>query len=237
MSIHYDFHIHTALSPCGDDDMTPNNIVNMAMICGLDVIAITDHNSTANCAAVQKAAEGTPLTVLCGMELCTSEEIHAVCLLPDSDSAWYFDRLVASKSMKIENRSDIFGNQFIMDEQDNIVGEESRLLVTAANISITDLHHIVNHYGGVAFPAHIDRSGFGILSVLGAVPDDCFFGTVEVKNQAEFLQRPIAKSLYDRYHVLTNSDAHLLENIKEGGEPLPLQATFEDIARYITERE
>ncbi len=237
MGVYYDLHIHTALSPCGDNDMTPNNIVNMAMISGLDVIAITDHNTTGNCLAVQQAAKGTPLTVLCGMELCTSEEVHTVCLLPDADSAWYFERLIASKSPTIKNRTDIFGAQLLMDELDNIVGEEQRMLLAAADISITDLHHIVNHYGGVVLPAHIDRSGFGILSVLGAVPDDCFFGSVEVKNPSEFVTREVYNHIKERYHILNNSDAHSLENIKEGGEQLPSDAAFKSIAGYITERE
>ncbi len=237
MAVYYDFHIHSALSPCADNDMTPNNIVNMAILCGLDVIAITDHNSTANCAAVQKAAMNTGLTVLCGMELCTSEQVHVVCLLPDADSAWYFERFVASKSPKLENRVDIFGNQLVLDEQDNVVTEEKLMLSSSAEISVTDLHHIVNHYGGVVFPAHIDRSGFGILTALGAVPQDCFFGTVEVKNPLEFETRHIAKDIYNRYHVITNSDAHFLENIKEGGKTLPTTVNFKDIARYITERE
>ncbi len=237
MGVFYDLHIHTALSPCAFNDMTPNNIVNMALISGLDVIAITDHNTTGNCKAVQEVAKDTPLTVLCGMELCTSEEIHTVCLLPDADSAWYFERLVASKSPSIKNRTDIFGAQLLMDEQDNTVGEEERMLLTAADISVTDLHHIVNHYGGVVLPAHIDRSGFGILSVLGAVPQDCFFGTVEVKNPIEFAERAVYNDICERYHIITNSDAHSLDDIKEGGGRLPTGANFASIARYITERE
>ncbi len=174
MSCFYDLHIHTALSPCGDDDMTPNNIVNMALLCELDVIAVTDHNSTANCEAVVNAAQGTGLTVLCGMELCTSEEIHVVCLLPDVDAARYFGNYVKSRSLPVKNRSDIYGRQLLMDAQDNIVGEEQTLLLTAADISVTNLHHILYHYGGVAVPAHIERESYGMLSVLGTVPQDCF---------------------------------------------------------------
>ncbi len=236
MPIQYDLHIHSALSPCANDDMTPNNIVNMALISGLEVIAITDHNTTANCAAVQRAAKDTGLTVLCGMELCTSEEVHTVCLLPDADSAWYFDRFVASKSMDLKNRTDIFGRQLLMDEQDNIIGEEERMLSMATGISITDLHHIVNHYGGVAFPAHIDRPSNGIITMLGAIPDDCYFGAVEIKRMPDFMEKRGAAEILSRYNTLTSSDAHWLEAIKEEGDPLPAQANFKSITSYLTER-
>ncbi len=236
MSVQYDLHIHTALSPCANDDMTPNNIVNMALLSGLEVIAITDHNTTANCAAVQKAAMDTQLTVICGMELCTSEEVHTVCLLPDIQSAWYFDRYVASKSMDLINRPDIFGRQLLMDEQDNIIGEEQRMLSTAANISITDLHHIINHYGGVAFPAHIDRPSNGIITMLGAVPEDCYFGAVEIKQMQDFMEKRGATDILARYNTLSSSDAHWLEAIKEDGEPLPVEPNFNSIAAYLTER-
>ncbi len=231
--IHYDLHIHTALSPCADDAMTPNNIVNMAMISGLDVIAITDHNTTKNCEAVLKVAKETPLTVICGMELCTSEEVHVVCLLPSLDSANYFERYVATKSIDMKNRIDIFGHQSLMNEHDNIVGEEERMLSMATSISVTDLHHILNHYGGVAVPAHIDRSSNGIISALGTVPEDCYFGAVEIKNIEQFKGTPHYDEIAKRYNIITDSDAHYLESIKEEGDTLPVTASFEEIAAYL----
>ncbi len=233
MPIHYDLHIHTALSPCADNDMTPNNIVNMAMLGGLDVIAITDHNTIGNCEAVMKVAKDTSLTVICGMELCTSEEVHVVCLLPDLSSAQYFERFVVSRSLSIKNRVDIFGNQLLMDEQDNIVAEEERMLSMASNISVTDLHHILNHYGGVAVPAHIDRQSNGIITALGAVPEDCFFGAVEVKNPESFMQSPHYPKIKSMYNIITDSDAHFLEGIKEEGDTLPIAANFAEIAAYL----
>ncbi len=233
MGVFYDLHIHTALSPCADNDMTPNNIVNMALIGGLNMIAITDHNTTANCEAVLKVAKDTELTVICGMELCTSEEVHVVCLLPNLDSAGYFDRFVASRSIKLSNRPDIFGQQLLMDELDNIIAEDDRMLSMATDISVTDLHHILSHYGGVAVPAHIDRSSNGIISALGTVPEDCYFGAVEIRNIEEFKKTVHYPEIKKQYNIITDSDSHYLETIKEGGDTLPIAASFEELAAYL----
>ena len=83
----YDLHIHSVLSPCGDDDMTPCNIVGMSKLLGLDVIAITDHNSTGNAEAVMKCGQAMGLTVVPGMELETREEVHVLMLFEDLSKA------------------------------------------------------------------------------------------------------------------------------------------------------
>ena len=107
----YDLHIHSCLSPCGDDDMTPANIVGMAMIKGLDLIAVTDHNSCKNCPAVLTMAEAYGLTALPGMELTTSEEVHVVCLFADLKDALAFDEYVYSHLMAVPNNEKIFGKR------------------------------------------------------------------------------------------------------------------------------
>ena len=118
MAFSYDFHIHSCLSPCGDDDMTPANIAGMASVKGLSVIAVTDHNSCKNCPAVLKAAEDCGITAIAGMELCTAEEVHVVCLFKSLEAALDFDSYVHRHIMPIKNRPDIFGRQQIMDEND-----------------------------------------------------------------------------------------------------------------------
>ncbi len=237
MGVFYDLHIHTALSPCADNDMTPNNIVNMALISGLNMIAITDHNTTGNCEAVLKVAENTPLTVICGMELCTSEEVHVVCFFPNLESAEYFNKFVASRSIKLKNRPDIFGKQLLMDEQDNVIAEDDSMLSMATDISVTNLHHILNHYGGVAVPAHIDRSSNGIISALGTVPEDCYFGAVEIKDIEQFKTSKHYPEIKKLYNIITDSDSHYLETIKEGGDMLPIAARFEELAAYLAVRD
>ncbi|MDR2932189.1 MAG: PHP domain-containing protein, partial [Oscillospiraceae bacterium] len=107
MTLRYDFHLHSCLSPCGDNDMTPCNIVNMAKLLELDIIALTDHNTTGNCRAAMAAGAKIGLVVVPGMELCTAEEIHAVCLFPDIDSAERFDAMVRPGIPPIKNKPDI----------------------------------------------------------------------------------------------------------------------------------
>ena len=120
MRLYYDLHINSSLSPCGDNDMTPNNIVNMAKLNELDIIAVTDHNTCRNCSAAIKVGEEVGLTVVPGMELTTSEDIHVVCLFPDLESAEKFDKYVYERLMKIPNEADIFGHQYVMNENDEI---------------------------------------------------------------------------------------------------------------------
>lgn len=213
MKLFYDFHIHSCLSPCGDNDMTPCNIVNMAKLSGLDVIALTDHNSCENCEAAVKAGQQIGLTVIPGMELCTCEEIHIVCLFPDLKNAMVFSDYIHTTMPAIQNRPDIFGEQRITDENDNIIGYQDILLTAASSVSVSRVFDLVNEYNGVCFPAHIDRSSYSILSSLGAIPDEMKFRAFEMTEKAD-------KNYYcDKFPALktmksvTNSDAHYLEQL------------------------
>ena len=152
MKVYYDLHIHSCLSPCGDEDMTPNNIVNMARLAGLDMIALTDHNSCKNCPAILKVAERAGIVALAGMELCTAEECHVVCLFPDIGAAMEFDAMVEKTLPPIRNRPDAFGEQVIMDDGDKAAGSYETLLITASSISIDDVARIVGEYRGIALP-------------------------------------------------------------------------------------
>ena len=127
MSRYYcDLHIHSCLSPCGDEDMTPGNIVGMAQLNGLGIIALTDHNSTKNCPAFFKIAKANGIIPVAGMELTTAEDVHVVCLFRNLEDAMAFGEFVESKRIRIRNRPDVFGNQQITDENDEVCGEEPR---------------------------------------------------------------------------------------------------------------
>jgi PHP family Zn ribbon phosphoesterase len=213
--LYYDLHIHSCLSPCGDEDMTPANIVGMAKLKGLDVIALTDHNTCGNCAAVMTAGKAQGLLVLPGMELCTSEEIHVVCLFKELCGALEFSKRVYSVLPEIKNRADIFGEQTIIDENDNILGHEERLLINAAGISIDDVSGLLSEFGGVAFPAHIDKVSNGIIGVLGTFPQTAGFKAAELSSACD-------KDVFLNSHkeisnltFLKNSDAHYLWQISE----------------------
>ena len=214
-----DLHIHSCLSPCGDEDMTPGNIVGMALLNGLNIVALTDHNSTKNCPAFFKIAKAHGVIPVAGMELTTSEDVHAVCLFRDLESAMSFGEYVDNHRFNIKNEPDIFGRQLIMDENDEVCGEEEHLLINASYLSLDDAYREVSSRGGVCYPAHIDRSSNGIISMLGDFPPEPHFTAFELNNETS-LQGCLAK-----YPILTerslvhvaSSDAHYLTDISEEG--------------------
>ncbi len=209
MNFYYDLHIHSALSPCGDIDMTPNNIVNMSVLKGLDFIAVTDHNSILNLPAIMECAQNTSLTVIPGMEIETSEEVHILSLFPSIDDAFKAYETVKNNSMNIKNKPEIFGHQAIMNSEDVIVDFESTLLVTATKLSIEQVKKLIECNNGVAIPAHIDRNSYSIISNLGTIPD-IGFKTIELSKTADITQ-------YNNlgFNIIINSDAHYLEDIFE----------------------
>ena len=215
MKLYYDFHTHSCLSPCGDNDMTPYNLVNMAKLLGLDIIALTDHNTCENCASAIKAGEAIGLTVIPGMELCTSEEVHVVCLFPDVESAMEFSDYVISSMPPVKNRPDIFGEQLIMDAADNVIGRQEKLLTIASAISISDVYRTVEDYGGVCYPAHIDRSSYSVLSNLGMITEDMGFSAVEMTAEADRETLLRNHPILNGVQVFVDSDAHYLENMKD----------------------
>lgn len=207
MNCYYDFHIHSALSPCADNDMTPNNIARMAALKGLDVIAVADHNSIANVAAVMYAGEKAGIQVMPGMEVQTVEEVHILCLFPNLSAAEKIGYAVYQGLPDIQNCADIFGEQLIFNENDDIIGKETKLLLNSTKLSVYHLYEEVKAVGGAFIPAHIDRSSYSFLSNLGFIPDDLHIMTVELSNSAI--------EQYNKFQILYNSDAHYLENIAE----------------------
>ncbi len=213
--LYYDLHIHSCLSPCGDDDMTPANIAGMAAVKGLDVIALTDHNSCKNCPAILKHGEEYGITVIPGMELTTAEEVHVVCLFPALDDAMAFDGYVYERLLPIKNREDIFGKQQIMDADDQVTGNVERLLIGATDISFDQVFGLVEAYRGIAYPAHIDKSTTSLLSNLGFVPPDSSFTCVEISTFDHLHQIQKEHPYFLQCKMLSSSDAHYLEDIRE----------------------
>ena len=213
-----ELHIHSCLSPCADDDMTPANIAGMAMLEGLDVAALTDHNSCGNCPAFFSACEAHGIVPVAGMELTTAEKIHLVCLFPTLETAMAFDAAVRPYRMRRNNRPEIFGNQILMDAQDAVAGEEAELLILATALPLEQAVRLARAHGGAAYPAHIDRESNGILAILGAIPEEPAFETLEVSDPDR------ADALIKRYRrrVISASDAHHLWNIADAPCSLPL---------------
>lgn len=211
----YDLHMHSCLSPCGDNDMTPNNLVNMAALLGCQILALTDHNTCRNTPAAVKVGEQVGVLVIPGMELCTAEEAHVVCLFETVENALAFDDYVQAHTMQIPNRPEIFGEQLILDEQDEYVGRIEHLLITASEISVNDVQRIVREYGGVAFPAHVDKDAYSVIASLGAIPPEAEFTAAELSAGAD-------REMQIRLHpelsglcLLQDSDAHYLHLMRE----------------------
>ncbi len=215
IKLNYDFHIHSVLSPCGHDDMTPYNIVSMAALKELDVIALTDHNSCKNCPPFLKHAKDVGIIAIPGMELCTEEEVHVLILFYNLESAMLFDEYVEKRLLPIKNKEEIFGKQIIMNDKDIEVGKVENLLINATNISFNEVFDLVAKFQGVMIPAHVDKRSHSLLSNLGFVPVDSKFTTFEMKDKGN-IENILNKNSYLRdCNVLINSDAHYLEDISE----------------------
>lgn len=214
MKYYYDLHIHSCLSPCGDDDSTPDSIAGMGELNGLDIMALTDHNTAKNCPAFFRAAERHGIIPLGGMELTTSEDIHVVCLFDQLENAMEFDRYIGERRILIKNRADIFGNQLICDDTDNITGCEEHLLTNATSVSLDEAPELVKSFGGVCFPAHIDRQSNGVISVLGVFPESPVFTCAEVNDPDNAVKYALRCGEAGK-RLITNSDAHYLWDIKE----------------------
>ena len=211
MHFYYDLHLHSCLSPCGSDEMTPANLAAMCALAGLQIVALTDHNTCGNCASFCRAAQLHGLTVLSGMELCTQEEIHVVCLFPDPEQAEGFSREIARHLPPIRNDPDRFGRQLRMDDEDGVLGEESAFLAGSTDIPLAQVPKLVSAWGGAAFPSHIDRPSFSLLGVLGLWDPDLGFTAAELSHHCppELARRPDLAGL----QLLTNSDAHYLDQV------------------------
>jgi len=210
VKLHYDLHIHSALSPCGDQDMTPNNIVRMAMLKGLDLIAVTDHNSAGNLPAVKQVAEECGVMLLPGLEVTTAEEVHLLAYFQTVEAALELGGIIYASLPPIKNRPDIFGRQLLLDSEDQVIGEVEKLLVNACGYSLQQVCGIVRGLDGVPVPAHVNRESNSIVSNLGFIPEDLGFSAIEL---AEHL--PAGGIDLTRYRVLHSSDAHYIADIAE----------------------
>lgn len=219
----YDLHIHSCLSPCADDDMTPANIAGMASIQGLTLAALTDHNSAKNCPAFFACCKKYGIVPVAGMELTTSEEIHVICLFETLEGAMEFDGEVDSRRIRIPNRPDIFGRQYIMDADDEISGEEPDLLINGTGFDLDEAYGLVSSFGGVCYPAHVDRDSGGIISVLGDLPTTPDYSAFELNDKesySSYVKR--YPSLADKKYIVS-SDAHNLWSISEGVNTIELE--------------
>ena len=212
-----DLHMHSCLSPCADDDMTPANICGMAYIKGLQAIAVTDHNTGRNLPYVKEAADHYGLIFLPGMEITTKEEVHLLGYFKDVETAVEVGEIFSSHLPPMKNKPDFFGNQLVMNTDDEVVDVEDRLLIGATDLDLAECTKIIRDHGGAAVPAHINR-GHGLLTNLGLFPAEPEFPVVEVRNELD-----VNDKLVGNRRRLQSSDAHHLGDILEAVYDLPAE--------------
>lgn len=209
----YDLHVHSCLSPCGDDDNTPYNLAGMAALLGLQIMALTDHNTCRNCPAFFKACKQYGIIPVAGMELTTAEDIHIICLFETLQDALAFEESIEDRRTVFPNRVDIYGEQMVLGEDDRLIETVENFLPVATSISLDEVPELVERFSGVCYPAHIDREANGIISTLGTLPPSPRFSCVEFhfgKNIEEYEEK------YDLPKTkVVCSDAHYLTDIRD----------------------
>lgn len=206
-----DLHIHTALSPCADDEMTPPRIVQAAVEQGLSMIAICDHNAAGNVAAAQAAGNGR-VRVLAGMEITTAEEVHVLGLFPDADAAQDAAAALAETLPHVPSAAKCFGRQWLLDAEGHPIGESPLVLGGASSLSLSKAVSLIRSFKGLVVASHVDRPSYSITSQLGLFPDDVRFDAIEISAAGVENHRDSEFS-YLGYTMTTSSDSHFLSEI------------------------
>lgn len=213
MKIVADLHIHSTLSPCASLEMSPAAIVRRAKEQGMDLIAVTDHNSMENCFVAAGLGVKMGLRVLYGMEAQTREDVHFICLFEERGQAAAFNAKIYERLPDVRNKPEYFGDQVVVDEQDNIVRHEDRLLLNALELSIPELLELVREHGGAVIPSHVESASYGLLVNMGMVPRELRDAVLEISCAASSEDVRRAYPELACFPLITNSDAHFLKDI------------------------
>lgn len=207
-----DLHIHSCLSPCSDWDMSPRKIVEKSRERQLDLIAICDHNTAENAAATSREGRRQGIAVLPGMEICSREEVHLVTLFKKIDDALEMQEFIYAH-LPGKNEPEVFGHQVVADEHDQVLGENTRLLIGATQLSLHDIVDKAHHLSGICISSHVDRPSYSLISQLGFIPEDLHLDAVEVSYRVPLDKALDKVSGIQDYPCVTASDAHFLEDI------------------------
>ena len=207
-----DLHVHTCLSPCGDFSMLPALIIMKAKERDLDIIGICDHNSTENVMAVKKVGTMEGVTVIGGIEITSQEEVHILALFDDDADLLRIQNIVYEHLPGV-NDEDAFGEQLIVDEKDEILGFNEKLLIGATTLFLEQVVDIIHQLGGIAIAAHVDRDAFSIIGQLGFIPEGLDVDGLEIspRNSVEDIRAKFPQ--VNDYPLVSFSDAHYLEDI------------------------
>jgi PHP family Zn ribbon phosphoesterase len=203
-----DLHVHTCLSPCADNTMTPPAIVARAEAAGLRAIGICDHNTGGNVAAVRKAGESKGLAVIAGMEVTTAEEVHLLAFFDGDEALDAFEDELA-EHIAGKNDPEYFGDQILADENGEPLGLEERFLLGACEMKLAEVVERIHVVGGLVIASHVDKTAFSIISQLGFIPEEVPLDAIEVSPHSP----SVTEYLPYRLPILRSSDAHFLEDI------------------------
>ncbi|NPD46393.1 MULTISPECIES: PHP domain-containing protein [unclassified Lentimicrobium] len=230
-----DLHLHTVLSPCGDLDMSPSQLVEHAHLRGIQIMGITDHNSTKHARLVRDLAAKVNIFTLCGAELTSKEEAHLLCFMPNDEKLQLLQDFIDENILKIPNNPKYFGEQLVVNEKEEIISEEEYLLINAIDKDVDEIGEFVMHNGGFFIPAHVDRPAFSLTSQLGFIPPDIKCTAIEISKRSseeELLsQFPYLKGR----SFIQSSDAHYVEDIASAFTNFYLkEANFEEMKKAFS---
>jgi len=211
-----DLHNHTVLSPCGGLEMSPGAVIERAKQLGLDILAITDHNSCKNCKAYYEIGKQNGIEVICGVEIQTIEEIHVVALFPDVEEAMKFDKTLYKALLPITNNPDFFGDQVIVDKDENIIGFEEIALINSVIWDFETTVNKVKEFDSICFPAHIDAQRNSVLSQLGFLPLNIPIDGIGITAKCDVKSFMSANNYLNGLTVVRNSDAHYINDMGSG---------------------
>lgn len=217
----YDLHIHSCLSPCAEDNMTPATAVGMAKLAGAGAVAITDHNSALNLPAAKAAADAYGVLLLPGIEVNTAEEIHMLCYFSTVERALEFGERLYAALPELPYDPLIWGRQIVMDEDDRELYDVKKLLTGAVGMSIYECRALCVEMGGIPVPAHAEKDSFSLLSVMGFCPEDLDFEAFELKNPEKYPELVSKGLLPPGRQIYASSDAHCMEKVGERLRELP----------------
>ncbi|MCF6096554.1 PHP domain-containing protein [Thermovorax subterraneus] len=228
-----DLHVHTCLSPCAEDEMVPPNILNMARLMGIKILGVADHNSAKNLPAMVEASCGFDGLILPGIEVQTREEVHVLCYFESLKVAMEFQDFIYEHLPPKKNDPRRLGRQYLVDKMGNVTGEEERLLIASADLSVDEVAEKVFDFGGIFIPAHVERMSFGIIGQLGFIPEDMKVHAVEFsKNVSVDEARYRFPDIFAKYPVVFSSDAHCLKDMVFRKTYFLLEKpTFEEVKR------
>jgi len=225
-----DLHIHTCLSPCAELSMTPRGIVGKAASLGINIIAVCDHNSAENVSVTRDLALKKGIIVIPGMEINTSEEVHVLALFGDIEDVSKMQGVIYENLQPGENDEDTFGMQVVVNEVDEVLGFNKKLLIGATNLSVDKVVDLIHGFNGLAVASHIDRDGYGIIGQLGFIPAELGFDALEISRGISSDEARIRFASYRHLPWISSSDAHRLEDIGKRTTSLVMHhSTFKEL--------